>query len=214
VGSCASRIPRLEVFRQTKGRSTFLILDSHIGYGSRRRQDTAAAGAVRTAFVPERNASVPRYSLNSIFAGSGRGAAQARQNIRLFSETILRNDPQHGLANHFLSSITEQALSPCIPAGDDPVQGFADNGIIRRLDDRGQPDSVFFCYDGDKSLLPAERAEPEKFQRRVKLELIVEDSEVEKAVNVVLWHAQPESAKEGGQIAVLEVNEILRIEPG
>lgn len=59
------------------------------------------------------------------------------------------------------------------------------------------------CYDGDKSLLPTERAESEKFQRRVKLELIVEDSEVEKAVNVVLRHAQPESAEEGGQIAVL-----------
>ncbi len=33
----------LEVFRQTKGRPTFLILDSHIGYGSPHRHDTAAA---------------------------------------------------------------------------------------------------------------------------------------------------------------------------
>jgi transketolase len=33
----------LEVFRQTKGRPTLLILDSHIGYGSPHRQDTAAA---------------------------------------------------------------------------------------------------------------------------------------------------------------------------
>ncbi|HVS40060.1 MAG TPA: transketolase [Gemmataceae bacterium] len=33
----------LEVFRQTKGRPTFLILDSHIGYGSPHRQDTAEA---------------------------------------------------------------------------------------------------------------------------------------------------------------------------
>jgi transketolase len=33
----------LEVFRQTKGRPTFLILDSHIGYGSPNKQDTAAA---------------------------------------------------------------------------------------------------------------------------------------------------------------------------
>jgi transketolase len=38
------RIERaLEVFRQTKGRPTFLILDSHIGYGSPNRQDTAEA---------------------------------------------------------------------------------------------------------------------------------------------------------------------------
>src|SRR5260370_12957552 len=33
----------LEVFRQTKGRPTLLILDSHIGYGSPHRQDTAEA---------------------------------------------------------------------------------------------------------------------------------------------------------------------------
>jgi transketolase len=33
----------LEVFRKTKGRPTFVILDSHIGYGSPHKQDTAAA---------------------------------------------------------------------------------------------------------------------------------------------------------------------------
>ena len=33
----------LEVFQHTKGRPTFIILDSHIGYGSPNRQDTAAA---------------------------------------------------------------------------------------------------------------------------------------------------------------------------
>ena len=33
----------LEVFRQTRGRPTLVILDSHIGYGSPHRQDTAAA---------------------------------------------------------------------------------------------------------------------------------------------------------------------------
>src|SRR5499433_3860197 len=33
----------LDVFRQTKGRPTFIILDSHIGYGSPHKQDTAAA---------------------------------------------------------------------------------------------------------------------------------------------------------------------------
>ena len=33
----------LEVFRQTKGRPTFLILDTHIGYGSPHKQDTSAA---------------------------------------------------------------------------------------------------------------------------------------------------------------------------
>jgi transketolase len=33
----------LDVFRQTKGRPTFIILDSHIGYGSPHRQDTPEA---------------------------------------------------------------------------------------------------------------------------------------------------------------------------
>jgi transketolase len=33
----------LEVFRKTKGRPTFIVLDSHIGYGSPNKQDTAAA---------------------------------------------------------------------------------------------------------------------------------------------------------------------------
>ena len=33
----------LEVFRNTKGRPTFIVLDSHIGYGSPHKQDTSAA---------------------------------------------------------------------------------------------------------------------------------------------------------------------------
>jgi transketolase len=33
----------LDIFHRTKGRPTFIILDSHIGYGSPNRQDTAAA---------------------------------------------------------------------------------------------------------------------------------------------------------------------------
>jgi transketolase len=33
----------LEVFLQTKGRPTFIVLDSHIGYGSPHKQDTSAA---------------------------------------------------------------------------------------------------------------------------------------------------------------------------
>ena len=38
------RIERaLSVFRATKGRPTFIVLDSHIGYGSPHKQDTAAA---------------------------------------------------------------------------------------------------------------------------------------------------------------------------
>jgi transketolase len=43
----ANDIDRIEhaltIFRQTKGRPTFIVLDSHIGYGSPHRQDTAEA---------------------------------------------------------------------------------------------------------------------------------------------------------------------------
>ncbi len=43
----ANDIDRIEhaltIFRQTKGRPTFIVLDSHIGYGSPNKQDTAAA---------------------------------------------------------------------------------------------------------------------------------------------------------------------------
>jgi transketolase len=43
----ANDVDRIEhalgVFKQTKGRPTFIILDSHIGYGSPHKQDTAAA---------------------------------------------------------------------------------------------------------------------------------------------------------------------------
>jgi transketolase len=43
----ANDIDRIEqalgIFRKTKGRPTFIILDSHIGYGSPHKQDTAAA---------------------------------------------------------------------------------------------------------------------------------------------------------------------------
>ena len=31
------------MFQKTKGRPTFIVLDSHIGYGSPNRQDTSAA---------------------------------------------------------------------------------------------------------------------------------------------------------------------------
>lgn len=67
--------------------------------------------------------------------------------------------------------------------------------------------------DADQRLLPTEKAASRSFQERVKLELFVDDSEADKAINVILRHAQADSDEEGGQIAVLEVNETLRIGP-
>ena len=68
--------------------------------------------------------------------------------------------------------------------------------------------------DGDQSLLPPGKRGSKKSQERVKLELIVEDFGAEKAVNIILRHARPQSNEEGGQIAVLEVNKILGLDPG
>jgi nitrogen regulatory protein PII len=61
---------------------------------------------------------------------------------------------------------------------------------------------------GDRSLVLVEKRGSKKIQERLKLELIMEDSGAEKAVNIILRHARPQSDREGGQIAVLEVNEI------
>jgi nitrogen regulatory protein PII len=58
----------------------------------------------------------------------------------------------------------------------------------------------------DRSLLPATKRGSKKFQERVKLELIIEDSEAEKVVNIILRRARPESAQQGGQIAVQVVS--------
>jgi nitrogen regulatory protein PII len=60
-------------------------------------------------------------------------------------------------------------------------------------------------------LVPMERRGFEKSPQRMKLELIVEDGKSQNVVNIILRQAQPQSQEEGGQIVVLEVNEILRI---
>ena len=67
--------------------------------------------------------------------------------------------------------------------------------------------------DNDKRLLPTARGTSRAFRERLKLELFVDDSEVDKAVNVILRHAQADYDDEGGQIAVLEVDKTLRIGP-
>lgn len=63
----------------------------------------------------------------------------------------------------------------------------------------------------NRRLYPIERGAFEKSPQRIKLELIVKEAEVENVVNIILRQAQPQSQQKGGQIVVLEVNEILRI---
>ncbi len=93
----------LQTFRQTKGRPTLIILDSHIGYGSPHRQDTAAAhgeplGAdevrlVKRAYGWPEDAQflVPDGVREHFAAGIGtRGAEARRQWTDLFAAYTLK----------------------------------------------------------------------------------------------------------------------------
>ncbi|HXJ60929.1 MAG TPA: transketolase [Verrucomicrobiae bacterium] len=93
------RIERaLEVFRKTKGRPTFIVLDSHIGYGSPHKQDTSEAHGeplgedeVRLAkrsygWPEEAKFLVPDGVYDHFAAGIGaRGEQARRQWTELFS---------------------------------------------------------------------------------------------------------------------------------
>jgi transketolase len=84
----------LTVFRQTRGRPTLVVLDSHIGYGSPHRQDTAAAhgeplGAeevklTKRAYGWPEDASflVPDGVLEHFAVGVGARGAEAHRNWR------------------------------------------------------------------------------------------------------------------------------------
>ena len=69
--------------------------------------------------------------------------------------------------------------------------------------------------DSDKGLSTNKKGAYGKFRDRIKLELIVDDSEADQAVNVILRHARPKSDEAGGQITVLEVNQTRPVgQPG
>ena len=68
--------------------------------------------------------------------------------------------------------------------------------------------------DSEKRLLQTEDASSKTLGDRIKIELIVEDSEAEKTVNVILRQAQPESDEQSGQITVQDVTEIKQVARG
>jgi transketolase len=82
----------LEVFHKTKGRPTFIVLDSHIGYGSPHKQDTASAHGeplgeeeVRLCkkaygFPEDKQFYVPDGVYDHFKVGIGKRGAEARQN--------------------------------------------------------------------------------------------------------------------------------------
>jgi len=97
----ANDIDRIEhalaTFRETKGRPTFIVLDSHIGYGSPHKQDTAAAHGeplgedevrlVKKAYGWPEDAKflVPDGVYDHFTEGIGKRGAEARQKwLKLF----------------------------------------------------------------------------------------------------------------------------------
>src|SRR6478609_1931067 len=93
-----------------------------------------------------------------------------------------------------------------------PLQLDAVRSELRRLGIRGGLTMGEVRHsENDKGAPPTEKGTTRPFGQRIKLELMVDDGQVEKAVNAILRHARPESDEDGGQIAVLEVNEVTQI---
>ena len=130
----------LEIFRQTKGRPTFIILDSHIGYGSPHKHDTAEAHGeplgeeeVRLAkrfygWPEDAHFLVPDGVYQHFARGIGeRGATARREWLKLFE--------QYSKANPELAAEIEQMQRRELPAGWDrnlPVFPADAKGIAGR----------------------------------------------------------------------------------
>jgi transketolase len=96
----------LEVFHKTKGRPTFIVLDSHIGYGSPHKQDTAAAHGeplgedeVRLCkkaygFPEDQKFCVPDGVYDHFKAGIGKRGAEARQKWTGVFESYRKQFPE------------------------------------------------------------------------------------------------------------------------
>jgi hypothetical protein len=71
-------------------------------------------------------------------------ASQPGKNVAFLFQAVLRDQYSNGLANYFLSAITEQALGTLVPADDDTLQRFADDGVVGRFNNRGKFVNLFF----------------------------------------------------------------------
>ena len=64
---------------------------------------------------------------------------QVGQDLHLFGFQLGRDQHLHRLADGLLSAVAKQGLGGPVPVGDAAVQGLADDGVVGRLDDGGQP---------------------------------------------------------------------------
>ncbi len=130
----------LEVFKATKGRPTFIILDSHIGYGSPHKQDTAEAHGEplgddeirltkRNYGWPEDTKFlVPEGVYEHFAAGVGARGAKARQDWTNLYDTYKQTYPE-------LATEIEQMQRRDLPASWDrnlPVFPTDPKGIAGR----------------------------------------------------------------------------------
>jgi hypothetical protein len=63
--------------------------------------------------------------------------AQLRDNLIFLLDAVGRNDERDVPAHGLRGGITQETLRRGIPGTDGSVQGFADDGVFRGLDNRG-----------------------------------------------------------------------------
>jgi hypothetical protein len=65
--------------------------------------------------------------------------ADAREDGRLLVDVVFGEEGGDGLADDLLGRVAEDALGPLVPTGDDAFERLADDGVVGRLDDGGEP---------------------------------------------------------------------------
>jgi hypothetical protein len=63
----------------------------------------------------------------------------SRDNLRLFVLQLRRDEHEDGLADRFARLVAEHLGRTGVPAADHTVQSLADDGVVRRFDDRREP---------------------------------------------------------------------------
>jgi hypothetical protein len=71
-------------------------------------------------------------------------ATKARDDAGLFAPAIAGNNQSDVLAYGFLGEVAEYPFGALVPAGDDSVEGLADNGIVGGVDDGGEQGGAAF----------------------------------------------------------------------
>src|SRR5215831_9882829 len=70
------------------------------------------------------------------------------ENFSLFLLAVGKNEHRNGPADGFLGGVAEQALRAFVPTGDNALEVYADDGVVRGIDNRSQ------CTDSSIGALP------------------------------------------------------------